>query len=100
MTLEDRGLEDRVIGGTVDEEILHQTVRAVVAVGVVVPHLLLGTQVAVIVVEAVDELFAVNVALIGFTAVPQVDVGVDDEVFLAILLVHLLTRSLRSGLSG
>ena len=83
-----------MIGGPVLEEVAQETFTAVIAVGVVVPDLFLGTEVAVVVVEAVDELFAVDVAVIGFPSVPEVDVGIDDEVFFAVLLVHQVARSL------
>jgi hypothetical protein len=47
------------------------------------------SEVAVVVVEAVDELLAVHVPLVLRSRVPQGDVGVDDEVVLAVLAVHL-----------
>jgi hypothetical protein len=42
----------------------------------------------VVVVEAVDELLAVNVALVLRPGVPQGYVGVDDEIAVVVLLVH------------
>ena len=41
-----------------------------------------------VVVEAVDELLAVDVALVLWPGVPQGDVGVDDEVAVVVLAVH------------
>ena len=44
-----------------------------------------------VVVEAVDELLAVDVALVLRPRVPQGDVGVDDEVAVAVLAVHAVS---------
>ena len=74
------GLEDRVVDVAVVEQVLHQPLAALVEVLLVGPHLGLGGEVAVVVVEAVDELLAVDVALVLRAGVPQRDVGVDDEV--------------------
>jgi len=46
------------------EQVVHEPFTAVVAVLLVAPDLRLGTEVAVVVVEAVDELLAVDVALV------------------------------------
>jgi hypothetical protein len=42
----------------------------------------------VVVVEAVDELLAVDVALILWSGVPQGYVSVDDEIAVVVLLIH------------
>ncbi len=77
-----------MVGRAVLEQVAHEAFGTVIGVGVVVPDLLFRTEIAVVVVETIDELLAVDVALIGFTAVPEMDVCVDDEVLVAILLVH------------
>ena len=82
------GLEDRVVDVAVGEQVLHQPFAALVQVVLVAPHLGLRGQVAVVVVEAVDELLAVDVALVLRARVPQGDVGVDDEVAGVVLAVH------------
>ncbi len=82
------GLEDRVVDVSVLEEVLHQPLTALVEVVLVAPHLGLGREIAVIVVEAVDELLAVDVALVLRSGVPQGNVGVDDEVAVAVLAIH------------
>ena len=46
-----------------------------------------------IVVEAVDELLAVDVPDVLRSCVPQRHMGVDDEVALAVLAVHVRLRS-------
>ena len=81
-----RRLEDRMVDVAVVEEILHQAVAALVQVLLVGPHLGLRRKIAVVVVEAVDELLAVDVALVLRPRVPQGDVGVDDEVAGVVLL--------------
>ena len=81
-------LEDRVVDVAVLEQVLHESLATLVEVGLLGPHLRLGRQVAVVVVEAVDELLAVLAAQVLRPCVPQGDVGVDDEVALAVLGVH------------
>ncbi len=92
------GLKDRVVDIAVGEQVLHQPLTALVEVLVVAPHLGLRRQVAVVVVEAVDELLAVDVALVLGPGIPQRDVGVDDEVAVVVLAVHERV-SLRAGLA-
>src|SRR5882757_8317580 len=87
-----RRLEDRVVDIAIGEQVFHQPLATLVEVLLVAPQLGFGRQIAVIVVEAVDELLAVDVALILRTGVPESDVGIDDEVLLAILLVHGVLR--------
>ena len=82
-------LEDGVVDDAVDEDVAHQPLAALVEVLLVGPDLGLGAEVAVVVVEAVDELLAVDVALVLRASVPQGDVGVHDVVALAVLAVHL-----------
>ena len=84
-------LEDRVVDVAVVEEVLLEALAALVEVVLVAPHLGLGAEVAVVVVEAVDELLAVDVALVLGAGVPQRDVRVDDEVVLAVLAVHAVS---------
>ena len=93
-----RGLEDRVVDVAVGEQVFHQPLAALVEVLLVAPHLGFRRQVAVVVVEAVDELLAVDVALVLRPGVPQGDVGVDDEVAGVVLAVHERV-SLRAGLA-
>ena len=85
---EEGGLEDRVVDVAVGEQVLHQPFAALIEVLLVAPHLGFRRQVAVVVVEAVDELLAVDVALVLRPRVPQGDVGVDDEVAGVVLAVH------------
>ena len=89
-----RRLEDRVVDVAVVEQVVHQPVAALVQVLLVGPDLGLRRKVAVVVVEAVDELLAVDVALVLRSRVPQGDMGVDDEVAGVVLAVHF--RSLPS----
>ena len=81
-------LEDRVVDDPVDEHVAHQPLAALVEVLLVAPGLGLRAEVAVVVVEAVDELLAVDVALVLRACVPERDVRIDDEVVLAVLRVH------------
>ena len=53
-----------------------------------------------VVVEAVDELLAVDVALVLGAGVPERDVGVDDEVALAVLGVHERLRFPVTGVTS
>lgn len=82
------GLEDGVVDVAVLEEVLHQSLAAVVEVLLVGPQLGFGAEVAVVVVEAVDELLAVDVGLVLRPGVPERDVRVHDEVAFAVLGVH------------
>jgi hypothetical protein len=86
--LEPGRLEDGVVDVPVGEEVLHQAFTALVQVLLVGPHLGLRAEVAVVVVEAVDELLAVHVQLVLRAGVPERDVRVHDEVLLAVLAVH------------
>ena len=88
-----RRLEDRVVDVPVLEEVFHQPLAALVEVVLVGPDLRLRREVAVVVVEAVDELLAVDVPDVLRTGVPQRHVGVDDEVAFAVLAVHVRLRS-------
>jgi hypothetical protein len=88
-------LEDGVVDDPVGEHVAHQPLAALVEVLLVGPHLGLRAEVAVVVVEAVDELLAVDVALVLRPRVPQGDVGVHDVVLLAVLAVHLRPPSAR-----
>src|SRR3712207_9408320 len=67
---------DLVVDDPVDEHVAHQPLAALVQVLLVAPGLGLRAEVAVVVVEAVDELLAVDVALVLRPRVPQGDVGV------------------------
>jgi hypothetical protein len=70
------------------EEVVHQVLLGVLRELLLErPEVLLRAQVAVVVVEALDEALAEPVAVLG-PRVPEGDVRVDDEVLLAVLLVH------------
>jgi hypothetical protein len=69
------------------EQVVDQVFLAVLAELLQRPEVLLRAEVAVVVVEAVGEAGAVTVLLVLGRAVPEVDVGVDDEVVLAVFLV-------------
>ena len=94
------GLEDRVVDVAVGEQVFHQPFAALVEVFLVRPDLGLRRQIAVVVVEAVDELLAVDVALVLRTGVPEGDVGVDDEVAGVVLAVHELSPSERQSVTA
>jgi hypothetical protein len=81
-------LEDRDVHRARLEEVVHEVVLAVALELLQRPHVLLGTEVAVVVVEAVDEPLAVLVGLVLRTGVPEVDVAVDHEVAVAVALEH------------
>ncbi len=68
-------LEDGVVDVAELEQVAHQPLAALVQVVLVAPHLGIGGEVAVVVVEAVDELLAVDVALVFRAGVPQRDVA-------------------------
>jgi hypothetical protein len=67
---------------------VHQVFFGVLLELVLGPEVLLRAQGAVIAVEAVDELLAVNVLLILRASVPVVDVPVHHKILLAIFLVQ------------
>jgi hypothetical protein len=92
------GLEDRVVHVAIVEKVLHQALAALIEVVLVAPDLGFWGQVPVVVVEAVDELLAVDVALILGPGIPQSDVGVDDEVAVAVLAVHVVLPGCRAWL--
>ncbi len=91
-------LQDRHVVVTLDEKIVVHGVRRILVELLLRPHFLRRAQRVVIAVEAVDELLAVHVLLIGRAAIPKVGVAVDDENFLALVgLVHLSPPCVASG---
>jgi len=83
-------LKDRVVHVAVDEQILHEAFAALVKEFLVGPVFLVRTEVAVVVVEAINELLTLDVPLVLRPGVPQCDVRVDDEVVLAVFAVHIV----------
>jgi nitrogen regulatory protein PII len=83
-------LEDRMVDIAVDEQILHEAFTALVQIFLVGPQLRFRGQIPVVVVEAIDELLAVDIALVFRSRVPQGDVGVNDEIVFAVFAVHVL----------
>src|SRR5439155_3884062 len=81
--------EDRLVDVTVFEEVLHQVLFGVGAVLLEGPDVFLGTQRAVVAVEAPDPALAILlVAPVLRSGIPPVHVAVNDEILLAVLLVH------------
>ena len=74
-------LKDRHVVGAINKQVLIELLAAVLVKLFTRPLLFLGAQEGVVGVEAVDELLAVYVLLIGLGGVPIVDVAVDDENF-------------------
>ena len=72
-------VQDRDIVRPVDEQVVIKIVGAVLLELRLLPQLLLRAQVRVVGVEALDELLAVDVALVRRAPVPEVGVAVDDE---------------------
>src|SRR5205085_9082525 len=92
--------EDRLVDVAVLEEVLHQVFFAVGAVLLKRPDVFLGTQRAVVAVEAPDPALAVLLVAPVFRGrIPPVHVAVNDEILLAVLLVHRAPLSPRSVLS-
>ena len=83
-----RRLEDRLVDVPVLEQVLDQVCFRRLLEVLEGPDLVGWAEVAVVVVEAVDETLALAIGLVGGRRVPEVDVPVDDEVVLAILAVH------------
>ena len=72
-------LDDRHVHRPIDEEVSDHRLRVVLLELLLGPDLLLGAERAVVGIEAVDELLAVDVALVGRRGIPEVGVPVDDE---------------------
>jgi len=81
-------LEDPDVHVAVVEHVRHQVLLGVLLELVEGPDPFGWAQVPVVVVEALDEALAVFVGLILGAAIPEVDMAVDDEVPLAVLLIH------------
>jgi hypothetical protein len=81
-------LEDPDVHVAVVEHVGHQVLLGVLLELVEGPDPFGWAQVPVVVVEALDEALAVLVGLVLRAAVPEVDMAVDDEVPLAVLLIH------------
>src|SRR5579872_4875906 len=77
-------LADRDIVAAVDEQITVHGLGVVRAELLRRPAILRRTEALVIIIKAVDKLRAMPVELIGRTAVPQMNMRVDYEYFLAI----------------
>src|SRR5215216_1864912 len=88
--LQVRGLEDRLVHVSDFEEVMDEVLLGVLLVFVERPHVLRGTEVAVVVVEAVDEARAVLVGLVLRAGVPEVHMPVYNEVLAALALVHVV----------
>src|SRR6218665_1234470 len=93
-------LANRHVVVALDEQVVIHDFRAVVVELLLRPQILLGTQVRVVRIKAIDELLAMHVLQIGLAAVPQMDMSIDDEnVFTALGSIHgmcLLAYSLRA----
>src|SRR5215470_12588789 len=81
--LEVRRLEDSHVDVPFDEDILHHSFGTVLLEQGCFPDVLSRTQVPVVVVETADEPGPVLVELVLRARIPQVQVPVDDEQFLA-----------------
>ncbi|MCY1224209.1 hypothetical protein D9M72_363550 [compost metagenome] len=86
-------LKDRVVDVAVLEQILHEAFAALVKEFLVGPLFRVGREVAVVVVEAIDELLTRDIPLVFRAGVPQCDVGVDNEVVFAVFAVHVRSPS-------
>src|SRR5262249_12351041 len=77
------GLKDAHVDISVDEDILHHPVSAVLLEQRLIPHIVGRAKVPMVVVEAADEPGAVLVGLVVGAGIPQVHMPVDDEDLLA-----------------
>ncbi len=91
------GWEDGDVDIAFFEQVFHHLLLGVALILLERPHVVSRAEVLVVVVETLDPALGIAVLLVGWTAVPEVHVAVDDEDLLSIRGAIHSGPSLSSG---